>query len=147
MADKALFAGLIFDEKDNVVETAKIGSESFYVVDDDGFRRHIPSEQIDRQILKMYTDQIKGNEDYLSQAAADMMHQDDVFTVAILKKQLENIDKEIDNIFSTGIPEDVISYLGMMGTKICIDIHGNIISMKLPSQNSTDSDNDGENGE
>jgi hypothetical protein len=51
MAQEPIFAGLVFDERDNPVEVTQVGDESFYVVDDDGFRRHIPSEQVDRQVL------------------------------------------------------------------------------------------------
>ena len=38
MPNKPLFAGLVVDEADNLVETAFVGSEPCYVVDDFGFR-------------------------------------------------------------------------------------------------------------
>jgi hypothetical protein len=34
-----------------LAESAFIGSEPAYVVDDDGFKRHIPAEQVDRAVL------------------------------------------------------------------------------------------------
>ena len=37
MPAEPLFAGLVFDEDDQLVETKFIGSEPCYVVDDDGF--------------------------------------------------------------------------------------------------------------
>ena len=52
MAQKPLFEGLVFDEFDKPVEVTYIGDESFYVVDDAGFLRHIPSEEVDRQVLE-----------------------------------------------------------------------------------------------
>ncbi len=51
MSKKALFAGLVVDENDRVADTATVGDEAFYVVDDAGFKRHIPAAQIDRQVL------------------------------------------------------------------------------------------------
>ena len=44
MPYKPLFAGLILDEQDRPVEVTYIGEEPCYVVDDAGFRRHIPTE-------------------------------------------------------------------------------------------------------
>ncbi|MHC1770775.1 MAG: hypothetical protein AB9907_03395 [Flexilinea sp.] len=134
MIKNALFTGLIIDEFDHPVEVERIGQETYYVVNDAGFLRHIPSEDVDRQILKTFTDQISGNEDYLSEQAASMMGQDDIFTIAILKNQMKNIDQQIDTIFESGIPEDVRAYLGMMGMKITINYHGEIINIALPSK-------------
>jgi len=42
-----LFACLVFAEDGELVETTYIGSEPCYVVDDDGFKRHIPSADVD----------------------------------------------------------------------------------------------------
>ena len=62
---KPLFSGLIVDENDNVVETVVVGDEPCYVVNDSGFRRHIPTEQVDRQVLALMKEQISGHEDLL----------------------------------------------------------------------------------
>ena len=43
MAKQPLFAGLVFDEYNHAADTTLIGDEPCYVVDDAGFRRHIPS--------------------------------------------------------------------------------------------------------
>ena len=50
MAQKPLFEGLVYDEFDNLVEVNYVGDEPFYVVDDAGFHRHIPSEQAVRKV-------------------------------------------------------------------------------------------------
>jgi hypothetical protein len=42
MANQPLFAGLVVDEFGNPVETAFVGDEPMYVVNDQGFRRHVP---------------------------------------------------------------------------------------------------------
>ena len=127
MGSKAFFSGLVFDENDNPVETVMIGNESFYVVDDSGFKRHIESREVDERIIRLFTDQIEGNEDYLANAAANMSGKTDLFSIAMIKSQLKNIDKEIDALFRNGPPAGMAEMLGMTGFKVIIDLHGNIV--------------------
>jgi len=132
MAQKPLFEGLVFDEFDNPVEVAYVGDEPFYVVDDAGFHRHIPSEQVDRQVLESMRDLIDGHEDLLSEQTAKMLGQEDIFTRAMIESQLKNIDKQFDTLFNSGIPEEGRAYMGMMGFRITIDIHGEVIKIDQP---------------
>ncbi|HUV25829.1 MAG: hypothetical protein WA997_18975 [Anaerolineales bacterium] len=132
MAQKPLFEGLVFDEFDKPVEVTYVGDEPFYVVDDDGFHRHIPSEQVDRQVLQSMRDLIDGHEDLLSEQTAKMLGQEDIFTRAMIESQLKNIDKQFDTLFSSGIPEEGRAYMGMMGFRITIDYHGEVIKIDQP---------------
>lgn len=132
MAKNALFTGLIFDENDAPVACTRIGDESFYVVDDCGFRRHIPSEGIDREVMKIFTSQISGNEEYLANQAAQMSGQSNLMSMAIFRNAFKNIDKQIDMMLEQGIPEDARAAVGMMGFKITINIHGEIANVNLP---------------
>lgn len=136
-----LFAGLVIDEYDIPVETTTIGEESFYVVVDAGFRRHIPSEQVDRQVLDMMKEQITGHEDLLSEQTARMLGQEDLFSKAIIENQLKNIDKQLDQLLQTGIPEAGRAYMGMMGFKVVVDFHGDVIRVEQPGMIA---DDDGE---
>ena len=141
MARQPLFAGLVMDESGRAAETAFVGDEPCYVVDDYGFRRHIPSEQVDRQVLGQMADLMKGSEDYISEQTAKMLGQEDVFTKAAIEQQLKNIDKQFDQVLQTGIPEDMRAYLGMMGFKIIINMHGEVLKVEQPG---AASDDDGE---
>lgn len=132
MSTKPLFAGLIFDEFDNVVETTNVGQESCYVVDDAGFKRHIPSQEIDRQVLTHMQDMMKGHEDIISEQAAKMLGQEDIFSRAMLKEQLKNIDQQFEQVLEVGLSEDNRAYMGMMGFKIVINIHGEVLEIKQP---------------
>jgi hypothetical protein len=132
MAQEPIFAGLVFDERDNPVEVTQVGDESFYVVDDDGFRRHIPSEQVDRQVLASMRELIEGHEGILSEQTAKMLGQEDIFTKALIETQLKNIDQQFDTLLKTGIPEEGRAYMGMMGFRITIDIHGEVINIDQP---------------
>lgn len=132
MAVKPLFAGLIFDEDGQPVELAHVGDEPMYVVNDFGFRRHIPTEQVDRQVLSVMAEQIKGNEDILGEQTAKMLGQEDIFTRAMIQNQLKQIDKQLDQLLQTGIPEEGRAYMGMMGFKIVINVHGDVVHIEQP---------------
>ena len=143
MPRQALFAGLVVDENDRPVGTAYVGDEPCYVVDDAGFSRHISSELVDRQVLKIMRGQIEGNEDALSEAAAKMLGTEDIFSKALLESQLKNIDQQFDNLINTGIPEDGRAYMGMLGFKVVINLHGDVVRLDQPAAQ----DGDGDEGE
>lgn len=140
MARQPLFAGLVIDEFGNVAESALIGDEPCYVVNDAGFRRHIPAEQVDRQVLGQIAKSMKGSEEYLSEQTAKMLGQEDVFSKAMIEQQLKNIDKQLDQLMQVGIPEDMRAYLGMTGFKIVINMHGEVIRLEQPGIASDDGD-------
>lgn len=140
MALQPLFSGLVFDEQDRLVETAFVGSEPCYVVNDDGFRRHISSEYVDRQVLQAMREMISGNEGLISQQAAKMLGQDDIFSRALLENQLKNIEKQFDQILDSGIPEEGRAYMGMLGFKITINMHGDVLNIEQPGAIDPDSE-------
>jgi hypothetical protein len=142
MPRQPLFAGLVVDEDNNPVGSAHVGDEPCYVVDDGGFRRHIPSEQVDREVLELMRQQINGNEDLLSEQAAKMLGTEDIFSRALLEKQLKNIDQQFEELLRVGIPEESRAYMGMSGFKVVINMHGEVIRLEQPS--TTDEDGDGE---
>lgn len=129
---KILFEGLVYDENENPVTTTYVGDEPCYIVDDDGFKRHVPSEQVDRQVLDMMNEMIEGNEELLSEQAAKMLGQEDIFTRAMIETQLKQMDKQYERIFEAGIPEESRTYLGMTGFRIIIDVHGEIVDFQQP---------------
>lgn len=139
MPNKAIFTGLVFDEYDNPVQSGWIGDEPAYIVDDQGFKRHIPAEEVDRQVWRMMQEQIEGREDLLSEQAAKMLGQDDIFTMAAIQNQLKNLDAQFDQLAQIGIPEETRMYLGMMGFKIIVSIHGDVLDIVQPGMiNNTD---------
>lgn len=133
-----LFAGLIFDEQDRPVGTATIGEEPCYVVDDAGFLRHIPSEQVDRQVLGQMRAQISGHEDAASAETARMLGQDDPFSRAMIGQQLKNIEQYFDQLLQIGLPEELRAYLGMLGFKVVINLHGDVVRFDQPAAETGD---------
>ena len=132
MRGRPLFDGLVFDENDQLVETTTIGDEPCYVVDDDGFRRHIPSEEVDRQVLTILGEQIEGHEEILSEQVAKMTGQEDIFSRAIFLEQFKNIDRQFDQLIQQGLPEEGRAYMGMTGFKIIINHHGEVLEVEQP---------------
>jgi hypothetical protein len=133
MTRQALFSGLVVDENDQPVATSTIGEEPCYVVDDAGFLRHIPAEQVDRAVLEMMRAQISGNEDLLTDQAAKMLGTEDIFSKAMLESQLKNIDKQFEALLEAGIPEAGRAYMGMSGFKVVINVHGEVIRLDQPT--------------
>ena len=131
MTAQALFNGLIFDEFENPVTSKYVGGEAFYVVDDQGFLRHISAESVDRQVLSFFLAQLEDNKDMAVEQALTMLGKDDLFTKAAIDSQLSNID--MDQIMAQGIPSQARDMLGMLGFRITINLHGEVINIHQPS--------------
>ena len=132
MTKRAIFQGLIVDENDQPVDVTFVGGDPCYVVNDAGFKRHIPAEQVDQEILNRMQESIKGHENLLSDQAAKMLGQEDIFSKAILENQIRQIDKHLAGLYETGLPEEGRAYLGMMGFKIHINVHGEVLEIDQP---------------
>ena len=133
MTGKAVFEGLVFDENDNVLDTTYVGGEPCYVINDAGFMRHIPAQQVDTQVLDVMRTQITENKDVISEQTAKMIGQDDIFTHAIINNQLENIDDQLKHLMDHGMPETGRTYLGMLGFKIIVNYHGEVVRVDQPA--------------
>jgi hypothetical protein len=132
MPNQAVFAGLVFDEFDRPTEVVYVGEEPCYVVNDAGFHRHIPAGQVDRQVLENMAQLISGHEDAVTEQTAKMLGQDDPFSVAMIQSQLKNIHQQFDSLMKTGLPEELRAYLGMMGFRIRINFHGEVLEVAQP---------------
>jgi hypothetical protein len=58
-----------------------------------------------------------------------MMGQDDLFTTAQMINELKNIDHQIDQMMQVGFPQEQKSYMGMMGFKVIINYHGDLVEV------------------
>lgn len=132
MSRRALFEGLVFDEYDNPTQVTYVGDEPCYVVNDAGFLRHIPAEQVDRQVLENFEQLIAGSEAAITEQAAQMLGQDDIFTRAMIENQLKNIGQQFDALMEVGIPEETRAYMGMMGFRVRINVHGDVLDVEQP---------------
>jgi len=128
MSNKALFAGLVSDEQGNPLEVAQLGDEAQYVLDDKGFLRHIDAEAIDRQVLTHLQEQIEANKPAVEEGIMKMMGSEDLFTKAAIDKSIENMDQ----VLKQGIPDDARQMLGMMGFRVVVNYHGEVVRIDQP---------------
>lgn len=131
MSRQALFAGLVYDEDGRLIETAVVGSDTHYVIDDDGFLRHIDAEEIDRQVLAIFLEQLNENRDMAVEQTLKMMGKDDLMTKAAIDASLRNID--MDQILAQGIPAQARNMMGMMGFRIIVNFHGEVVGLDQPT--------------
>ena len=132
--NKPVFEGLVVDEENRALNVAYVGEEPCYVLDDAGFLHHIPSEKIDREVLKLIMSEVKENEEAITEQTAKMLGQEDIFSTAFIRNQLDHLDSQIDTVLKTGIPVEGRTYLGMMGFKVVVNVHGDIIKVDQPSK-------------
>jgi hypothetical protein len=130
MVRQALFDGLVYDEAGRLLETAVVGDEAQYVIDDDGFLRHIAAEEVDRQVLGIFLEQLNQNPDMAIEQTLKFMGKDDLMTKAAIEASLKNID--MDQIIAQGIPMQARNMLGMMGFRVIINFHGEVIGIDQP---------------
>jgi hypothetical protein len=142
MPNQPLFAGLVIDEAGNPAESGFIGHEPCYVINDAGFRRHVPAEQIDRAVLAQMAEMMKGSEGFISEQTAKMLGQDDPFSKAMIERQIKQIDQQFDALLQTGMPEEMRAYLGMMGFKIIVNYHGEVLRVEQPAAASDEDEGD-----
>ena len=138
MAIRAMFEGLVVDELDRVVDVTFVGDEACYVVDDAGFNRHIPSEHVDMQVLRSMVEMIEGHEDLISEQTAKMLGQEDIFSIAMISEQLKQVDQQYDKLLASGLPEETRAYMGMLGFKVVIDVHGDVVDIAQPGMTDPD---------
>ncbi len=130
MARNALFSGLVYDEREMPVEISFVGTDAYYVVDDNGFLLHMDAETVDRQVLAVFIQQLQENKDLAVEQALKMIGKDDLFTKAAIDASMRNID--MDQIIEQGIPEQARTMMGMLGFRIIINHHGEVVRMDQP---------------
>lgn len=131
MAQQALFEGLVFDEKENLLATTQVGDEAYYIFDDAGFLRHIKAEDVDRQVLGFFLQQLEDNKEMAVAQALSMLGKDDLFTKAAIDAQLSKVSME--EMMAQGIPAQARDMLAMLGFRITINVHGEVVEIDQPS--------------
>ncbi len=138
MGRVALFAGLIVDEEGKPVEVTHVGAEPYYVVDDAGFHRHIPTEYVDRQILRHIQENVMAHRELVVHSMLEWMGRDDLFTKAAIEASISQMGEHMERLFQVGIPEETRTWLGLLGFSVVIDMHGDVLQVNMPE--ATDDD-------
>jgi hypothetical protein len=127
----AFFEGLVETEDGARVEVTHIGGASYYVVNDQGFRRHIEAGEVDRPVMAQFLAQLQEHRDEAGQAMLKMMGQDDLFTKAMVDSTLDNIT--LDQMVGQNLPPDAQQWLSMLGFRIIINLHGEVVRVDMPA--------------
>ncbi|HEX9922558.1 MAG TPA: hypothetical protein VGD99_07835 [Anaerolineae bacterium] len=127
----AVFAGLVYSEAGDLAETTVIGDEPHYVILDGDFRRHILAEDVDRQVVELIQGQASASKEVVSEQIMGLLGKDDLFTKAMIDASIANMDQQV---LEQGLPEDARTMLGMMGFKVIINVHGELVDVEMPGQ-------------
>jgi hypothetical protein len=127
---QAVFSGLVYDEAGNPVEDTFVGAEPHYVIMDGDFKRHVAAEEIDRQVINWLQKQAEDNKELVSKNVMNMLGQDDLFTKAMIDSSINRMGE----VMQQGLPSDARMMLGMMGFRIIVDLHGEVVDLKMPVQ-------------
>jgi hypothetical protein len=127
---RALFTGLVYNEAGQPVETTYVGTEPHYVILDGDFKRHVAAEEVDRQVINFLQEQAEANKDIVSTGMMSMLGKDDLFTKAMIDSSLSHMDR----VMEQGLPDDARIMLGMLGFKIIVNTHGEVVSLDMPGQ-------------
>lgn len=138
MGRVAVFAGLVLDEADNVLNVAQVGDDAYYVFNDAGFLRHIPSDVVDRQVLATMKEQVLTQRELVVDGTLQFLGQDDLFTKAMVETSIDKMDENMEQLLQTGLPEEARSWLGLMGFHVVVNFRGEVIDLNLPSSAAPD---------
>lgn len=135
-AQQALFSGLISNEEGEPVDVAYLGGEAFYVIPDGDFRRHVEAAGVDDQVLSILHERISGMQDAIVQGVLDFLGKDDLFTKASVDMALKNFEDG----FRRADPTQWKPWLGMMGFRVIVNVHGEVVDVQYPEQVIDDED-------
>ena len=93
------------------------------------------SSSLDKGSLKK---QIEENKESIADQTVKMLGQDDIFTHAIIANQLENVQEQMQHMMDHGLPESGRAYLGMLGFKVVINHHGEVLRVDQPAATAED---------
>ena len=133
-----MFEGLVFDQRRHAAQVRYVGERACYVVDEDGFLRHIDAAQVDQQVVGFLKGQVDQHRDLAVSGMMDLMGKNDIFTKAAVESSIDNIDQAVGQ----EIPEQSRQWLGMMGFRVIIDDSGHVIDIEMPTGGVEDEDDD-----
>ena len=127
----AFFEDLVVTEEGQPVGVTYVGTTAYYVIDDQGFRRHVEARPVDRQVLAQFLEQLHEHQDEAARLMLMQLGQDDLFTKAMVDSTLRNLNE--DQVLDQGLPPQARQWLGMLGFRIVLDVHGDVVRIDMPT--------------
>lgn len=125
------FEDLVVTEDGAPVGVSYVGATPYYVVDDQGFRRHVEARPIDRAVLEQFIEQLMAHRDEASEAMLRLMGQDDLFAKAAVDSTLDNIN--VEKLLDQTLSAEARQWLGMLGFRVVINLHGDLVRVEMPA--------------
>jgi len=138
IAHQALFDGLVYNEAGERAKAAYIGGIAHYAIPDEGFMRHVEARKIDDAVLSQLKEQITSQKEELVRGMLQMLGKDDIFTKAALDASIRNIDQQIRQSDQSQWGP----WLQLLGFRVVVDVHGNVVQLIYPEQPSTEGGDD-----
>jgi hypothetical protein len=127
---QAIFAGLIQNEDEQPVDVTYLGDEAFYVIPDGDFMRHVEAAAVDDEVLRLLREQMEGMQDQVVEGVLKFLGKEDLFTKTSIDMALKNFDQA----FRMADPEQWKPWLGMMGFRVIVNVHGEVVRVESPEQ-------------
>lgn len=130
MTNIAMFSDLVVDENGQPVAVAWVGSDACYVLDDGDFQRYVDAEDVDRQVLRFFKQQVDEHRDIAVRGMLQMLGKDDIFSKTAVEYSINRMDETVGQ----PIPAQAKELLRSMGFQIVLDFHGEVVDISMPGE-------------
>lgn len=130
IARQVLFPGLIYNEQGEQAQVAYVGGVAHYVINDQGFQRHVEAAKIDDAIVAALKEQITSNQSDVVRGMMQMLGQEDLFTKAAIDAAIRNLEQNIRQ----ANPDQWVPSLQLFGFRVVVNVHGEIVEIIYPTQ-------------
>ena len=125
---RALFPGLVFNEKGERAEVVYVGGCAHYAIADGGFLRHVEASHVDDAVIAEVKEQIVSMQDQVVIGILEMLGRDDLLTKAAIDASIRNLEKGMRE----ADPEQWVPALRLFGFRVVVDVHGDVVEIMYP---------------
>ncbi len=125
---KALFPGLVYNREGEPAKAAHVGGVAQYAIPDHGFWRHVAAWDVDKVVIAELKERLGAMEDELVTAMLQMLDTNDLFTKAAMEASIRHLEESMRQ----GDPQEWVPSLRMLGFRIVVDVHGNVVDIVYP---------------
>ena len=125
---KALFPGLVYNEDGEAAKVTHVGGVAHYAVPDHGFWRHVAAHDVDSVVIAKLKERLGTVKDELVTAMLQVLGTKDLFTKAAIESSIRHLEENMQQ----GDPEEWVPSLQMLGFRIVVDVHGDVVDIVYP---------------
>ena len=85
-----------------------------------------------QRVMEVLKAQVHAQRELVVESMLDYLQQDDLFTKAAIETSVDQMDENIEQLLQIGLPEETRSWLGMMGFRVIINLHGEVVDLDFP---------------